>query len=141
MGMPTAASVAQRWASGMGSAGEKMKAGVQAVTEAPTARAARRQDAYLQGVQRAVSSGKYADALNRVTLQDWQQSMLNKGINRVAAGATEGKPKFQAFMTEFLPYIAQGLSQLEAMPRGDLETNINRMVTMVRHNAQFRRNR
>jgi hypothetical protein len=88
---------------------------------------------------RAVQSGKYAESLNRVTLQDWQAAMINKGIPRVAAGAAEGKGKFQTFMTQFLPWIQQGQQSLESMPRGDLETNIQRMVTMVRHNANFRR--
>jgi hypothetical protein len=139
MAITTAANAANRWASGMGTASEKMKSGVMAVTVSPTARAAQRADAYLQGVMRAVQSGKYADALNRVTLSDWQTAMVNKGIPRVAAGAAEGKGKFQAFMQQFLPWIQQGQQQLESMPRGDLETNIQRMVTMVRWNSQFKR--
>jgi hypothetical protein len=131
--------IAQRWANGMSGAGEKMRAGIQAVTVSPTSKAAARADAYLAGVQRAVASGKYRAALERVTLEDWRTAAINKGIPRVAAGATEAKGKFQSFMAEFIPFLENGLRQLDTMPRGDLETNINRAVTMMRYNATFKR--
>lgn len=141
MAFPTASAVANRWANGMSGASEKMKAGIQAVTESPTSKAARRSDAYLQGVQRAVASGKYQAALERVTLEDWKKAAIDKGINRVASGAMEAKGKFQTFMQEFLPFLEQGVRALEAQPRGDIEQNIQRAVTMMRYNATFRRNR
>lgn len=135
--MISAAQAASNWASKMGQSGEKMKMGIMAVTSSPTAKAAARADAYLAGVMRAVNSGKFAASLNRVSLQQWQQAAVNKGVPRVAAGAAEGKQKFQDFMTQFLPWIEQGKQKLESMPRGDIEANINRMVAMVRHNAAF----
>lgn len=137
----TAAAAADRWASGMANSTEKIKAGVNAVTVAPTQKAAARLDAYLAGVQRAVSSGKMADSLNRVTLQDWQRAMTDKGVNRVAGGAAAAKPKFQNFMAEFLPFLDAGKRQLESMPRGGLEENIQRAVAMMRYTATFKRSR
>jgi hypothetical protein len=137
--MISATQAATNWASKMASSGEKMKAGIQAVTQSPTAKAAQRQQAYLDGVMRAVSSGKYAAALNRVSLESWKAAAINKGIPRVAQGAAEGKQRFQDFMTQFLPYVQQGVQALESMPRGGLEENIQRMVAMVRHNAAFQR--
>ena len=65
--------------------------------------------------------------------------MLTKGLPRIASGAAQAEPKFQAFMSEFMPHIEQGLRQLQGMPRGDLNQNIQRMVAMVQHNARFRR--
>lgn len=137
--MPTAQTVANSWAQGMSTAGEKIKAGVNAVTESPTAKAAARADAYMAGVQRAIASGKWQAALQAVTLQDWKTSMIDKGVTRIAAGAAAAKPKFQQFMTEFLPYLQQGVQQLQSMPRGDIEQNIQRAVTMMRWNSGFRR--
>jgi predicted transcriptional regulator len=125
----------------MANSTEKMKAGINAVTVAPTQRAAARLDAYMAGVQRAVQSGKMADALNRVTLQDWQRAAIDKGINRVAGGAAAAKPKFQSFMNEFLPFLENARRELESMPRGGLEENIQRAVTMMRKIATFRRTR
>jgi len=137
----TAAAATDRWASGMANSTEKIKAGVNAVTVAPTAKAALRLDAYLAGVQRAISSGKMADSLNRVTLQEWQRAMTEKGVNRVAGGAAAAKPKFQAFMNEFLPFLENARRELESMPRGSLEENIQRAVTMMRKIATFKRSR
>lgn len=141
MPITTAANAANRWASGMAGAAEKIKAGVNAVTEAPTAKAARRSDAYLAGVQRALASGKYQASLERVTLQEWQKAMNDKGVMRVASGAAEAKGKFQSFMSEFLPYVENAVRELESMPRGDLEQNIARATAMMRKLSQFKRQR
>lgn len=138
--MASAATVATRWANGMSGSADKIKQGVQGVTESPTAKAAQSLDRMLAGIQRAIQSGKMAAKLNAVTLAAWQQAMIDKGVLRVASGATAAKPKFQAFMQEFLPYLEQGRQQLASMPRGDLETNINRATTMMRWNANFKRN-
>lgn len=130
--------VAKNWQNGMANSTEKLKAGVMAVTEAPTAKAAQAVDRQVAGVQRAAASGKTAAALNRVTLPEWQNAMINKGAARVAAGAAAAVGKMQAFMSEFLPYLQQGVQQLSAMPRGDLEQNIARANFMMRYNAGFR---
>lgn len=140
MSMPTPQQAADSWARGMSSSAEKMKAGVNAVTESPTAAAARASDRYLQGIQRAVSSGKWAAGLNSVSLQDWKQSMLDKGIPRVATGAQAAKGKMQNFLAQFLPYVKAGVDQINSsMPRGDLETNIARSAAMARYNANFKK--
>lgn len=140
MPMPSPATVAANWQRGMANSSEKLKQGIQAVTQSPTAKAAQRIDAMVAGVQRAAASGKTAAALNAVSTEDWKKAMLEKGVPRVAAGASAAQPKFQAFMSRFLPHLQSGLAQLESMPRGDLETNINRANAMMRHNAQFRNN-
>lgn len=133
-----AQAVAQRWANNLGAATDKIKAGVAAVTVAPTQAAAQAQSAYLAGVQNAVSSGRWAASLQAVSLSDWQNAMNTKGINRIAAGATGAVPKMQSFMTQFLPFLANGVAQLASTPRGGLEQNIARATQMMRYNAGFR---
>jgi hypothetical protein len=134
----SAVQAASNWANGMSNSSQKLTAGVQAVTVSPTSLAAGRIDAMVAGIQRAATSGKIAAGLNSVSLQDWQQAMLTKGVPRVAAGAQAAKSKVQSFFTQFLPYLQQGVQQLAATPRGDLETNIARAAAMMRHNSQFR---
>jgi hypothetical protein len=129
---------ASNWANGMANSSQKLTAGINAVTVSPTSLAAGRIDAMVAGIQRAAASGKIAAGLNAVSLQEWQQAMLTKGVPRVAAGAQAAKNKVQAFFTQFLPYLQQGVQALQATPRGDLETNIARAAAMMRHNAQFR---
>lgn len=137
MAMPNAQQVATNWANGMANSSEKLKAGINNVTVAPTEKAAMAVDRQVVGVQRAANSGKTATNLRKVSLQDWKDAALNKGVGRVAAGAQNAKPKMAAFMTKFLPYLQQGVDKLANMPRGDLEQNIARATTMMRHNAEF----
>lgn len=137
MPMQTAQQVAQKWAQNTGRSTDAVRAGVQATTVNPAERAAARQDAYLAGVQRAVADGKYRRGLSRVTLQSWQDAMINKGLTRIASGASAAQPKFATFMEKFLPHLAAGRAKLASMPRGDLQQNIARMVAMVEHNANF----
>ena len=133
----SSADVAAKWARNLSSASTSMVAGVNAVTVNPAAAAAAAIPAYLAGVQAAVQSGKMARALGKVSLQQWQQAMIQKGIPRVASGAANAVPKMQAFMDKWLPY-QQGLkSKLAATPRGDLATNIQRAVMAIQYNAAF----
>lgn len=138
MGMVSPQVAADNWARGMGQAGEKMKAGVMAVTESPMEKAAQAVDRQVAGVMRAAQSGKTAANLRAVSMQAWKDAYTNIGVGRAAAAANTAKPKMAAFMQQFLPWVAQGQQKLASMPRGDVETNIARAVEMMRHNSQFR---
>lgn len=130
---------AQNWQRGMAGSGEKLKAGVQAVTESPMEKAALAVDRQVAGVQRAAMEGKTQARLRAVTLESWKRDMLEKGAQRVAAGAATAVPKVSAFFSEFFPHLQTGMAQLP--PRGSLEENIARSAAMQRHNATFRRSR
>lgn len=138
MAQKNAADVAKKWARNLSASTESIKNGVQNVTVNPAERAAARQDAYVAGVQAAVASGKYKRGLGRVTLQSWQDSMINKGITRIASGASAATPKVQGFLEKWLPYQELLKSKLSSMPRGDLQQNIQRAVTAMEHNANFK---
>jgi hypothetical protein len=141
MALPNASQIADAWASGMANSGEKLRRGVQGVSQSPTEKAAQSVDRMVQGIQRAAAEGRIQDGLRRVTLADWQKAMLEKGAPRIASGAAAAKPKFQQFMSEFIPHLQAGMNELENMPRGDLEQNLQRAATLARHNAKFRRGR
>lgn len=133
------ADIARKWSRNLASSTESIKQGVNAVTVAPSEKAIRQQDAFLSGVQRSVAEGRWQAGLRRVSLQDWKDAMINKGLTRVAAGASAGTPKMEQFMGEFLPHVEAGQRMLESMPRGDIQTNIARAVSMIEHLAKFRR--
>ena len=125
--------VAADWASKLGAATSKITAGVQAVTVAPGQMAARQKAVYLQNVQAA--GDKWAARTAAVPLGDWQAAMVNKGIPRIASGASASQAKFASFLSHFLPYVDQARRSLPA--RGTLDQNIARMVAMVRANAAY----
>jgi hypothetical protein len=129
--------VADKWATNLGNAGTSITAGVNATTVAPTQLAAAAVDRQVQGVMRAAQSGKTAAALNAVTLQQWQQAMIQKGVPRIGTGAAAAKPKFVSFMNQLLPFEQQGLQQLPA--RGDVNANIQRMVAWAQYMSTFRK--
>jgi hypothetical protein len=136
-GNMNASAVAQSWVQGMQQATAKITAGVQATTQSPTAAAAAAVNFWQQQVSSPKAANNFVKGLNKVSLQDWQQAMLNKGVNRVGSGAAAAQSKFQTFMSAFLPFIQNVAAQVRAMPKTTLEDRIARMVAQVRGAAQF----
>lgn len=118
---------------------DDMRAGIEAVTESPTAKAAAKQEKMRQRLLEAIESGKWANGLKRVSLEEWKSKMIELGINRVAAGLDANKDKVQAFAEQLLPHIEAGQKLIEKMPDVTLEDNINRMTAFIRHMAKFQR--
>lgn len=131
--MKTAQQAASKWLSGMQQSADAVKEGVQAVTVAPGAAAARQADVWAS--QTAAAKAKFARNVGRVSLGDWQAAMIQKGAPRIAEGATTAQPKVEAFMSKFLPAVAAAVASLP--PRGNLETNIARSAAFQRKMAQF----
>lgn len=131
--------VAQRWVTNLGGAVEKIRQGVQSVTTSPTQAAAAAGTLWQQRVQDPATLAKFQRGLQRVSLADWQNAMLNKGIPRIASGAQNSKDKFVAFLTQFLPFVQNVAAQVHQMPKATLEDRIARAVAQIRGNAGFRR--
>lgn len=128
----TAAQVAQKWGQNLGNATQQMTNGARGVTVSPTQLAAANPNGYLQGVQQAVNSGKWASALQNVSLSQWQNAYISKGIPRVQQAAATDQPNVQAAFSNLLPYIYQARDQINSsMPRGTLQQNIQRSTAMI----------
>lgn len=121
------------WVSGLSSKTAKIQANVQAVTVAPGQAAARQQAAYVAGV--TANADKWKRNVGSVTLADWQNAMVTKGIPRISQGASAAQGKFEAFMTQLLPYVEAGKGRLPA--RGDVNANIQRAVAWMNYMHQF----
>lgn len=126
-----------RWVSGMSNATTAMQRGVASVTVSPGQKAAQAADKWLMKVTSA--RDKFARRAGSVTLQDWQSAMTTYGINRVAQGAQSKKGKMLSFQQDFLPFLAQGVAKIDAMPKNTLEDGIARAVAMIQHNASYQR--
>jgi hypothetical protein len=135
------ADVAGKWSTNLANSTNSIRSGVQSMTVSPTAQAARQVDQYLAGVQKAVADGKWVAGLNRVSLPQWQDAMLTKGLPRIQQGAVTGRSKMESFMSDFLPYVARAQQSLAATPRGGLEQNLQRMSAFVRQIAEYKRSR
>lgn len=128
---------AAKWRDRLSASTDQIKAGVARVQTAPGQMAARNADLWLQRV--TASKDKWKSRVSSVSLQDWQQSMTDKGIPRVAQGAQANMPKVQSFMNEFLPYVSNVAAQVKQMPKGTVEAGIARAAAQIRGNAAFRR--
>tara|TARA_Y100000310_G_C20701625_1_gene830515 strand:- start:9272 stop:9697 length:426 start_codon:yes stop_codon:yes gene_type:complete len=129
----------EKWARRTKAATPDYQAGVRRVTEAPGIAAAANADRMVEGVQRSVTEGKWQARVSAVSLGDWQRSALEKGAQRIAAGVDGAQADVTKFAGELLTHVDAGVGQLAATPRGDLETNIQRMNSFVRHMSTFRR--
>jgi hypothetical protein len=125
--------IAAHWAQQMGAATAKATAGAQGVQVPPGQAAARQKAVYVQNV--TAKADKWAANVAAVSLQEWQQAFIQKGIPRIASGATASQPKFAAFMGKLLPYQANALRSLPA--RGSLDQNIARSNAWIRTMANF----
>ena len=118
---------------------EDVRKGIDRVTESPTEKAAAKQDKMLTNLTAAVSSGRWAAGLKRVSLDEWKKKARDVGVNRIAAGIDAAKDKVIDFANQILPYIDRAQSEIANMPDVTLDDNINRMNTFVRRMAQFKR--
>ena len=135
----TPASAAAKWSSRLQGSTSEIRAGVEAVTESPMDKAADAVDKYAEGVRRAVEIGKFVNRLRATPLSVWKSNTLEKGINRIAAGAQAAEGKMESFFTQLLPF-QEGLSRtVDAMPDVTLEDSIQRMTAWTRGMSEFRR--
>jgi hypothetical protein len=118
---------------------DDIAAGVKKVTVAPTLEAAKKIDKMRANWIRAADDGKIEAGFKRVSLDDWKDSMLNKGVGNISRGIDGAAKKVEAFAEQFLPYLDAGVSKIKSMPDVTLEDGIQRAAEMIRHNAAFRR--
>ncbi len=135
----TAAEFQAKHAGRLKAAVEDMRRGIDRVTESPTEKAASKQDKMLTNLTSAVSSGKWAAGLKRVSLDEWKRKARDVGVNRVAAGIDAAKDKVISFAEALLPHIDRSKAAIAGMPDVTLDDNINRMSTFIRKMAEFRR--
>lgn len=119
-----ATDAAQNWVTGMSGATAKYTTGVQAVKVAPGQLAAAASARWAQNV--AAAQQKFSANVAKVTLASWQNSAVTKGAPRLATGATAAQPKFQSFMTSFIPTLTNIVSGLPA--GGTFEQNMARSM-------------
>lgn len=133
-----ASNVADKWKRNYAASAESVRQGVMAVTVAPTELAARQADRALAGYREAIESGRWAANLRKVGLEDWKQSMLTTGLNRMASGATTGQPKMERFMNRWLPIMARASEQVKGMPKGTIDDALARIRVVLEAGKSYK---
>jgi hypothetical protein len=124
-----------KWLANLSNSTTEITAGVNAVTTAPGQLAAAKVQTWLARIQ--ASAQKWQTNVSAVTLQEWQQAMINVGIPRIASGAQAKQGKYLAFANKFFPYLESGVATVRAMPKVTLQDGIQRAVAMIQYNAKF----
>ena len=130
---------ASKWSQNSQAAGEYIKQGVERVTEAPGKKAAAQVAKMRQNLNAALDSGKWAARVGGVTVDEWRNKMLTKGLARHAQGVQEAQPKMEAFGAKLLPHIAAGQLKIEKMPDLTLQDSKNRAVAWIDHMSKMPR--
>jgi len=113
--------------------------GVERVTTNPCELAAAKADKMLAKLSEAVQSGKWANNLKKVSLDDWKTKMVNKGIPRISGGIDGAKDKVVAFAKDLLPHVDSGVTKIKKLPDLTIDDSINRAATFIRHMADFKK--
>ncbi len=116
-----------------------MERGISRVTEAPTMKAAAKKEKMRANINKALDSGKWEAGLKRVSLEEWKDKTITKGLGRVAAGIDAASEKVKSFASELLPFQDRLKGEVGKMPDVSLEDNINRMTTFIRGMSKFKR--
>jgi hypothetical protein len=124
-----------KWVSRMQASGTQIQNGVNAVTQAPGLRAAQQVNVWLAKIQ--ASAQKWAKNVAAVSLADWQNAMITRGIPNINAGVTAKQQNYANFAAKFYPYLATGVAKVKAMPKATLQDGINRAVAMIQYNAAY----
>lgn len=127
----------QKWVTNLSGATAEIQAGIDRVTEAPGVKAAAKSQKWIMAVQ--ASQDKWKRNVSAVSLEQWKTLFKTVGVQRIAQGAQAKQGKYTNFANQFFPYLEQGIQKVNAMPDTTLEERINRAVTMMRHNSQFKR--
>ena len=131
--------MAAKWSGNLANSTAYITKGVQQVTVSPTEQAARKKDKMLQNLTKAVNDGSWEAGLRRVSLQDWQQAMVQKGIARIPQGAQAATNKFADFAGKLLPYQDTLKTKIDAMPDLTIQDSANRMLAWMQGMSQFKK--
>ena len=112
---------------------------VMKVTTAPGVQAAKKADKMLTNLTLAVNSGRWGRRVSSVSLNDWQDAMVKKGIPRISQGIDASAAKVEGFFSEFFPHLDKVQAEIANMPDLTLDDNINRVIHVIRRNAEFKR--
>lgn len=135
--------VLKKWTDRTAGAGEAVKAGVMAVTESPTAAAARAKDKWLANIQKSAADGTFEEGCAAVTKEAWQASMTGKGAANMATGVRDAatQSKQRKFLDQLLPYTAQVSEDIKGMANMTEADADARMLAAVNKMRQFKKRR
>lgn len=132
MAKVNATEYAEKWARRIKGSTEDIRRGVMRTSEAPGMAAARQVQLMKANLIKSLEDGTWERNVSAVTLQDWQDKMIEKGVPRLAAGVDSAQAKQVQMAEKLLADVDASVAVVNQTPRGDIEQNIQRMTTFAR---------
>lgn len=108
-----------------------VRRGISAVTVAPGTSAVAQQDKMRLKTLEAIDSGLWASKTRAVSLTEWQNKALNKGVDRISGGIDAARDDQVQMASRLLPLVDAAASKARAMPKVTLQDSIARMTSFV----------
>ena len=126
--MKTAQQAAQRYQQNASAAGPAYEAGIQATSVDVVGRAIAAAPAAVQNYSQAITSGRWAAALNASGgTANWKAMSVAKSGN-YTTGVNAGASKYQAAAAKLIPFIEQTVQSLPARQPGNVAANVQNRV-------------
>lgn len=130
----SAQQAADAWEQGAQAATQKWATNLQQTSKPIVAAAVAQQNVAMQNYQQALSSGRWAAALNAVGDAGIKAAAQAKSGN-YGTGISASKAKYQNKIGPLLSYISAGLSTLEGMPSGTTAAGVARATYWIQYMA------
>lgn len=115
----------------------RIRSGIENVTESPMDKAAASQSKMLANLTASITSGKWARNLKKVSLEQWREAFIEKGLPAIAQGVQFAQPKMVEFYRKLFIEQNRILATVHAMPDMTLQDSINRMTKWVTEMAKL----
>jgi len=89
-------------------------------------------------LNRSIDDGRWAAKVRGVTLEEWKNAALNKGVDRIAAGIDQAHDKQVQMAGRLLAAVDSSAAKANAMPKGTIQDSIARMTTFVEDMHKFK---
>ena len=129
-----------KWVTRLSGATQEITQGVNRVSKSPGQSAADKFNKWVAAMTSPATQQKWKNNVAAVSLSDWQTAMTQIGIPRIASGAQAKQGKYQAFATQFFPFLEAGVSQIERMDDTTFEARLQRATAMMTYTHGFKRN-
>jgi len=115
-----------------------IRAGIERVSQAPGAAAAAAQSRMKDNLNKAIDDGRWAAKVRGVTLEEWKQAALTKGVDRIAQGIDQAHDKQVQMAGRLLAAVDASAQQVRTMPKGTISDSIARMTKFVEDMHKFK---
>ncbi len=129
---------AQLYVNRITGARDRIETGVKNVTENPCEKAANSSEKMKAGIIAAIDSGKWGRNLKAVSLEQWKEAFLTKGLDRIGSGAAAAQDKMEVFFESLFEHQNRLLADIDKLPDITLEHSIKRMTDWTRGMARFK---